>query len=52
MRGYSPISYIHVSAERFIYSHNPSAYSAAGKYVERFCESINHSQRDECGNWD
>jgi hypothetical protein len=29
--GYSPNSYIHVLCERFIYSSDPSAYSAAGK---------------------
>jgi hypothetical protein len=38
--------------ERFIYSHHQSAYSAAGKYVDRSWEYINHSQTQECGNWD
>ncbi len=30
--------------ERFIYSHDRSAYSAAGKYVDRSWEYINRSQ--------
>jgi len=34
------------------YSHDPSAYSAAGKYVDRSWEYINCSQTHECGNWD
>ncbi len=38
--------------ERFIYSHDRSAHSAAGKYVGRSWEYINHSQIHECGNWD
>jgi hypothetical protein len=38
--------------ERFIYSQDRSVYSAVGKYVDRFLESINHSQTHECGNWD
>ncbi len=38
--------------ERFIYFHNRSAYSAAGKYVDRLWEYINRSQTHECGNWD
>jgi hypothetical protein len=37
--------------ERFIYSHNRSAYSGAGKYVDRSWEYINHSQTNQCGNW-
>jgi hypothetical protein len=37
--------------ERFIYSHHQSAYSAAGKYVDRSWEYINRSQTHECGNW-
>ncbi len=36
--------------ERFIYSHNRSAYSAAGKYVDQSWEYINRSQTHECGN--
>ncbi len=39
-------------SERFIYSHNRSAYSAAEKYVDRSWEYINRSQTHECGNWD
>ncbi len=38
--------------ERFIYSHDRSAYSAAGKYVDRSCEYILCSQTHGCGNWD
>ncbi len=38
--------------ERFIYSHDRSAYSSAGKYVDRSWEYINLSQTHECGNWD
>jgi hypothetical protein len=38
--------------ERFIYSHDQSAYSATGKYVDRYREYINPSQTHECGNWD
>ncbi len=35
-----------------LYSHNRSAYSAAGKYVDLFWEYINCSQTHECGNWE
>ncbi len=38
--------------EQFIYSHDLSAYSAAGKYVDRTWEYINRSQTHECRNWD
>ncbi len=40
--------------ERFIYSHDRSAYSTAGKYVDGSwnINSINRSQTHECGNWD
>ncbi len=38
--------------ERFIYSHNWSAYANAEKYVDRSWEYINRSQTHECGNWD
>ncbi len=37
--------------ERFIYSYDRSAYSAAGKYVNRSWEYINRLQTHECGNW-
>ncbi len=37
---------------RFIYSHDRSAYSAAGKYVNWSWDYINRSQTRECGNWD
>jgi hypothetical protein len=36
--------------ERFLYSHDRSAYSATGKYVDRSWEYINRSQTHECGN--
>ncbi len=35
-----------------IYFQDQSAYSAAGKHVDRSLEYINHSQTQECGNWD
>ncbi len=38
--------------ERFIYSHDWSAYFAAGKSVDRSWELVNRSQTHECGNWD
>jgi hypothetical protein len=39
--------------ELFIYSQvDRSAFSVAGKYVNRFWEYINRSQTHECGNWD
>jgi hypothetical protein len=38
--------------EQFIYSHDRSAYSAAGKNVDWSGEYINRSQTHECGNWD
>jgi hypothetical protein len=34
----------------FIYSHGRSAYSAAGKYVDRSSRNINRSQKHKCGN--
>ena len=34
-----------------LYSHNRSAYSAAGKYVDRVWEYINRSPIHECWNW-
>ncbi len=37
--------------ERFIYFQDRSAYFAAGKYVDRSWEYVNHSQTHECGNW-
>jgi hypothetical protein len=36
----------------FIYSHDRSAYSSAGKYVDWSWEYINRSQTHECGNGD
>ncbi len=38
--------------ERFMYCHDGSAYSAAGKYVDRSWEYIYRKQTHECGNWD
>ncbi len=35
-----------------VYSHDRSAYSVEGKYVDRSWEYINRSQTHECGNWD
>ncbi len=35
-----------------VYFQDRSAYSAAGKYVDRSWEYINRSQTHECGNWD
>ncbi len=37
--------------EQFIYSHDRSAYSVVGKYVDRSWEYKNRSQAHECGNW-
>jgi hypothetical protein len=34
-----------------VYFQDRSAYSAAGKYVDRSWEYINRSQIYECGNW-
>jgi hypothetical protein len=39
-------------SERFTYFQDQYAYSAAGKYVDRFWEYINLSQTHECGNLD
>ncbi len=49
----SRCSYTHIYVcERFIYFQDRSAYSAAGKYVERNWEYINRSKTHECGNCD
>jgi hypothetical protein len=37
--------------ERFIYSHDRSAYPAAGNMWTETWEYINRSQTNECGNW-
>ncbi len=37
--------------EQFLYSHDRSAYSAAGKYADRSWGYINRSQAHECGLW-
>jgi hypothetical protein len=50
LHGLSPNFHIHVSRERFMYSPDRSAYSAAGKFVERSWKYINISQIHECGN--
>jgi hypothetical protein len=38
--------------ERFMYSQDWSASSAAGKFVDPSWEYLNRSQTHECGNWD
>jgi hypothetical protein len=38
--------------DQFIYSHDWSAYSAAGKNLNHSWEYIKRSQTRECGNWD
>ncbi len=43
----SPSTYHHISV-RDLYR---SAYSAAGKYVDRSWLNVNRSQTHECGNW-
>ncbi len=48
----APISTLMCLWAIFIYSHDRSAYSAAGKYVDRSWEHINRSQKHECGNLD
>jgi hypothetical protein len=49
----SPNSYIYVSViDLYMYSHDQSANSAAGKQVDRSWEYIIRSQKHECGNWD
>jgi hypothetical protein len=45
LRGLSPNSYVHVSVSDFIYFHNRSAYSAAGKKVEQSWEYIKIAHR-------
>jgi hypothetical protein len=53
LRGHSPNFHIHVSlSDLYMYSHDGSAYSSTGKYVDRSSEYINRSQTHECGNWD
>jgi hypothetical protein len=48
----SPSSYTHICiCERFIYFEERSAYSAAGKYVDRSWEYVNRSQTHECRDW-
>jgi hypothetical protein len=48
----SPNFHIHVSLSALYVFQDLSAYSAAGKYVDRPWEHINRSQTHECGNWD
>jgi hypothetical protein len=49
----SPSSYTHMYiCERFRYFQDGSAFSAAGKYVDRSWEYIKLSQTHKCGNWD
>ncbi len=47
-----PILKLYIFSKRFIYFQDRSVYFAAGKYVDRFWEYINHSQTHECGNLD
>jgi hypothetical protein len=53
-KGWPQFQFPHSSVcERFIYSHDRSAYSAAGLYVDRSSEYINCSQTHERRrNWD
>ncbi len=53
-QNYSSVSQILHSyiRERFIYFQDRSAYSAAGKYVNRSWQYINRSQTHKAGNWD
>jgi hypothetical protein len=44
--------HIHVSVSDLCIPRIGSAYSAAGKNVDRFWEYIYRSQIHECGNWD
>ncbi len=47
----SPNSYTYISARAlYKYFQDRSVYFAAAKYVDRSCESINHSQTPEFGN--
>jgi hypothetical protein len=50
-KGLAPI-YVFPEVKLFIYFQDRSAYSAAGKYLDRSWEYINRSQTHECGNWD
>ncbi len=52
LRGLSPKFPHSCFYERFVNFQDRSAYSVAGKYVDRFREYINRSQTHECGNWD
>ncbi len=36
----------------YMYTHDRSAYSAAGKHVGQYWEYINRSPAHKCGNWD
>jgi hypothetical protein len=51
--GLSPNFHIYVSvSDLYIYSHDRSAYSAPGKYVDQSWEYLNSSQTHEWGNWE
>ncbi len=50
LRGHSTTIHIYMSVSD-LYFNDRSAYSAAGKYVERSWEYINHSQTHKCENW-
>ncbi len=48
-----PIPTVHSCfCERFIYSHDRSAYCAAGNQADRSWKYINRLQIHECGHWD
>ncbi len=50
LRDHSPNFHIHVSVcDRFIYSHDRSAYSAAGKYMDRSWEIAHRQMNMEVG---
>jgi hypothetical protein len=51
-QNYNVLSPSSNTRERFVYIQNLSAYSAAGKYVDRSWEYMNCSQTHECGKRD
>jgi hypothetical protein len=53
LRGISPNFCIHISVSAlYAYSHDRSAYLAAGKEVDGWWEYINRSHIYECKNWE
>ncbi len=53
LRGLSPNFHIHVSVSDLytVYSYVRSTYFPAVEWADRSRESINRSQKHECGNW-